>query len=158
MKAKEKLLIVKLHLKVELEQFFAQLGGLINEEMCGKIKAVYAFDIKGEETGQWYLDLKNGAGSCGAGVAPSSPDVTMSMKDVDFQKMFTGKLKPTTAFMTGKLKMQGDMGKAMKLEKLMGKMQTRSFHSMPNHQRAYDQMFKRQNFSNGFHTSISLSS
>merc|ERR1719266_1221727 len=110
------------------------------------------------ESGQWYLDLKNGAGSCGAGVAPSSPDVTMSMKDVDFQKMFSGKLKPTTAFMTGKLKMQGDMGKAMKLEKLMGKMQTRSFHSMPNHQRAYDQMFKRQNFSNGFHTSISLSS
>ena len=49
--------------------------------------------------------------------------------------LLIGKLKPTTAFMTGKLKMQGDMGKAMKLEKLMGKMQTRSFHSMPNHQR-----------------------
>ena len=28
---------------------FAQLGGLINEEMCGKIKAVYAFDIKGKD-------------------------------------------------------------------------------------------------------------
>ena len=50
------------------------------------------FRSLGEETGQWYLDLKNGAGSCGAGVAPSSPDVTMSMKDVDFQKMFTGNL------------------------------------------------------------------
>merc|ERR1711935_196277 len=110
------------------------------------------------EAGQWYLDLKNGAGSCGAGVAHCSPDVTMSLKDTDFTKMFSGKLKPTTAFMTGKLKLQGDMGKAMKLEKLMGKMSTRSFHSMPNHQRAYDQMFKRQNFSNGFHTSISLSS
>jgi len=110
-----------------------------------------------KETGQWYLDLKNGAGSCGSGEAPSSPDVTLSLKDDDFQKMFSGKLKPTTAFMTGKLKLQGDMGKAMKLEKLMGKMQTRSMHTMPNHQRAYDQMFKRQNFSNGFHTSVSLS-
>jgi len=110
------------------------------------------------EAGKWYLDLKNGTGSCGAGEAPSSPDVTMSLKDTDFTKMFTGKLKPTTAFMTGKLKLQGDMGKAMKLEKLMGKMQARSFHTMPNHQRAYDQMFKRQNFSNGFHTSVSLSS
>ena len=46
-----------------------------------------------------------------------------------------GKLKPTTAFMTGKMKLQGDMGKAMKLEKLMGKMQSRSFHTMPIHQR-----------------------
>merc|ERR1712018_712173 len=88
-----------------------------------------------KETGQWYLDLKNGAGSCGAGEAPSSPDVTLRLKDDDFQKMFSGKLKPTTAFMTGKLKLEGDMGKAMKLERLMGKMQTRSMHTMPNHQR-----------------------
>merc|ERR1739848_371464 len=137
---------------------FEQIGGVVNEEMVGKIKAVYAFDIKGKEAGQWYLDLKNGAGSCGAGVAHCSPDVTMRLKDTDFTKMFSGKLKPTTAFMTGKLKLEGDVGKAMKLEKLMGKMQTKSFHTMPNPQRAYDQMFKRQNFSNGFHTSVSLSS
>ena len=111
--------------------------------------------ILGNETGKWYLDLKNGSGACGAGAAPSSPDVTMRMKDNDFHKMFSGKiiffkskkksnvlflygvgkLKPTTAFMTGKLKLEGDMGKAMKLEKLMGKMQTRSFHTMPNHQK-----------------------
>jgi hypothetical protein len=53
--------------------------------------------------------------------------------------LFPGKLKPATAFMSGKLKLQGDMGKAMKLEKIMGKMNSRSFHSgrmfMPNHQR-----------------------
>jgi len=109
------------------------------------------------EAGQWYLDLKTGAGSCGAGQSPTEPDVTFIMKDGDFHKMFNGKLKPTTAFMTGKMKLQGDMGKAMKLEKLMNKMQTRSFHSMPHHQRAYNQMFKRQNFSNGFHTSMTLS-
>lgn len=30
-----------------------------------------------------------------------------------------GKLKPTTAFMTGKLKISGNLQKAMKLEKLM---------------------------------------
>merc|ERR1739844_150642 len=96
---------------------------------------IYTAAQASKETGQWYLDLKNGAGSCGQGVPPSSPDVTMTLKDDDFQKMFTGKMKPTTAFMTGKLKLQGDMGKAMKLEKLMGKMQSRSFHSMPNHQR-----------------------
>lgn len=31
----------------------------------------------------------------------------------------TGKLKPTTAFMMGKLKIKGDMQKALKLEKMM---------------------------------------
>ena len=54
------------------------------------------------------------------------------MKSADFAKMFTGKLKPTTAFMTGKLKIAGNMGKAMALEKLMGKMQKRGFHSLAN--------------------------
>ena len=109
--------------------------------------------------------MKNGSGACGTGAAPSEPDVTFVMKDNNFQKMFagnfyevltirlllllryfnikigsklcifSGKLKPTTAFMTGKMKIQGDMGKAMKLEKLMGKMQQRGYHTMPNHQR-----------------------
>jgi putative sterol carrier protein len=50
-----------------------------------------------------------------------------TLSTADFGKMFSGKLKPTTAFMTGKLKIEGNMGKAMALEKLMGKMQKRSF-------------------------------
>lgn len=36
-----------------------------------------------------------------------------------------GKMKATAAFMTGKLKIRGDMGKAMKLEKLMGALQSK---------------------------------
>ncbi len=41
--------------------------------------------------------------------------------------------------MSGKMKLKGDMGKAMKLEKLMGKMHTRGYHTMmPNHQRGND--------------------
>jgi hypothetical protein len=39
-------------------------------------------------------------------------------------------MKPTMAFMSGKLKLEGNMGKAMALEKLMGKMQKRGFHSL----------------------------
>ena len=39
-------------------------------------------------------------------------------------------LKPTMVFMSGKLKLEGNMGKAMALEKLMGKMQKRGFHSL----------------------------
>ncbi len=44
-----------------------------------------------------------------------------------------GKIKPTTAFMTGKLKIAGNMGKAMALEKMMAKMQKgRSYHTSTN--------------------------
>jgi len=68
------------------------------------------------------MDLKEGSGKVGQGPPPSPASCTMNMDSDDFVKMFSGQLKPTTAFMMGKLKIQGDMGLAMKLEKLMGKM------------------------------------
>ena len=45
----------------------------------------------GNESGKWYLDLKNGAGSCGKGEASTDADCTFKMKDEHFQQMFTGK-------------------------------------------------------------------
>ncbi len=44
--------------------------------------------LSGNEAGQWFLDLKNGAGSCGKG--EKAADVTFSMNDGDFHKMFSG--------------------------------------------------------------------
>ena len=41
------------------------------------------------------------------------------MNSADFIKMFSGKLSSPTAYMTGKLKIEGDMMLAMKLEKII---------------------------------------
>jgi putative sterol carrier protein len=49
----------------------------------------------------------------------------MNMKADDFIKMASGQLKPTTAFMTGKLKIKGDMGAAMKLEKVLSSVKSK---------------------------------
>ncbi|XP_048383174.1 hydroxysteroid dehydrogenase-like protein 2 isoform X2 [Stegostoma tigrinum] len=73
----------------------------------------------GEHPGTWYIDLKNGSGSIGHGSFPGKADVLMSMSSEDFVKMFAGKMKPTMAFMSGKLKVKGDMSLAIKLESLM---------------------------------------
>lgn len=37
-----------------------------------------------------------------------------------FQELFAGDLDPTAAFMTGKIKIDGDMSQAMKLSALLG--------------------------------------
>jgi len=111
---------------------FKELEPHMNEEMVKKTNAVFAFSIKDDKS-EWFLDLKNGAGSCGPGQAGSQADVTFTLKSADFGKMFSGKLKPTTAFMTGKLKIAGNMGKAMALEKMMAKMQKgRSYSTSTN--------------------------
>jgi NAD(P)-dependent dehydrogenase (short-subunit alcohol dehydrogenase family)/putative sterol carrier protein len=110
----------------EIQQVFDKVAEHFSEDIVKKTNAVFAFSIPDDKS-EWYMDLKNGAGSCGQGAPASPADVTFTLKTADFGKMFAGKLKPTTAFMTGKLKISGNMGKAMSLEKLMGKMQKRSY-------------------------------
>lgn len=80
----------------------------------------------GPEKEIWFVDMKNGSGSVGKGEPPSGKaDVTFTSDTKTFMEMFTGKMKPTTAFMIGKLKLQGDMSLAMKLEKLMSQMKSK---------------------------------
>ena len=108
-----------------LFQVFESISPLLGDEIVSKTKAIFQFEVTGDESGRWFIDLKNGGGSIGKGEPATKADAIFTMKDVDFVKLFQGKLKPTSAFMTGKLKIAGDMGKAMKLEKLMGQMKSK---------------------------------
>ena len=47
---------------------------------------------------------------------PAKPDVTLTLKDDDLVDLMTGKLNAQKAFFQGKLKIQGNMGLAMKLQ------------------------------------------
>jgi len=111
-----------------IEAVFGEMSAALTEDLVKKTNAVFSFTLSDQKT-DWFLDLKNGAGSCGKGKPPVDADATLTMTSANFNKMFSGKLKPTAAFMSGRLKISGNMGKAMKLEKLMGKMQTRGFHT-----------------------------
>jgi putative sterol carrier protein len=48
----------------------------------------------------------------------ASPNITITMKEGDYLDMINGKLNGQMAFMTGKLKIAGDMGLALKLQSL----------------------------------------
>ncbi len=48
----------------------------------------------------------------------ASPNITITMKEGDYLDMVNGKLNGQMAFMTGKLKIAGDMGLALKLQNL----------------------------------------
>lgn len=105
-----------------IESTFDAIRGVINEDAVKSTQAIYQFDLSGEHAGVWYLDLKSSPGSAGQGQPPVKADVVMTMDSSDFSKMFAGKLKPTMAFMSGKLRIKGDMTLAIKLEKLMSRM------------------------------------
>ena len=54
-------------------------------------------------------------GDEGVSAGADDADVTLSADPDTFQGMMEGETNPTSAFMTGKLKIDGDMGMAMKL-------------------------------------------
>ena len=109
----------------KIEGLFKKIESLLSEEIIKKTNAVYQFNVKGEEEGVWFADLKNAPGKVGQGSPPFDADAVLTMDSKHFFDMFTGKLKPASAFMTGKLKINGDLQKAMKLEKLMGSLKSK---------------------------------
>ena len=59
------------------------------------------------------------SGAVGAGALCREPDVTLSMSDSDLLAMFQGMLRPFAAYTSGRLKIQGDIKTAMKLDELI---------------------------------------
>ncbi|KAF3423409.1 hypothetical protein E2986_03210 [Frieseomelitta varia] len=103
----------------KIAQIFEVIRANLNSDLVNKTGAIFQFNVKGNEAGTWFLDLKTGQGSAGRGEPSQSPDATLTMDSDNFFAMFSGKLKPTSAFVLGKLRISGDLQKAMKLEKLM---------------------------------------
>jgi putative sterol carrier protein len=87
-------------------------------DLVQKINAVYQFNISGPGGGTWAVDCTQPGGAVSQG-APASPKCTVAATDADFLAIVNGKLNAQMAFMSGKLKIQGDMGLAMKLQQIL---------------------------------------
>jgi len=94
-------------------------AALKNNEAKNKgVNGVFQFEISGDDPMTFFFKLEDGASSVAEGTADSS-NITISMAASDFKDMIDGKLNGTMAFMSGKLKLKGDMSLAMKLESLL---------------------------------------
>ena len=78
------------------------------------LNASYLFDIDG--AGKWLVRVDDGRPSVNEG--DGEADTTISANEETFVRIVNRELNPTTAFMTGKLRVKGDMSNAMKLQQL----------------------------------------
>lgn len=97
-----------------VNEFFAGLPSRVDAAKTAGMSNSYVFDIDG--AGTWTVKVADGSVTVEEGDAGG--DCTISTSAEVFEKVVQGEQNPTAAYMTGKLKLKGDMGAAMKLQKL----------------------------------------
>lgn len=97
------------------------------DKLIEKVRAVYGFRVTNGPnglTGYWTINAKEGKGKITYN-GKEKCDVTFIISDEDVSELMTGKLPPQKAFFQGKIKIQGNMGVAMKLMDLQRSAQGR---------------------------------
>lgn len=100
------------------KELMEQAAGKIeaNKAAAGAIGATYKFVLDGDGGGTWIMNLKDAPGIAeGDGTAMC----TIKMAAADYVAMVEGKANGQQLFFSGKLKIEGDMSLAMKLQKAM---------------------------------------
>ena len=95
-------------------EFFETLEQRLDPTKLAGVTASYRFDVEG--AGSWRVDVADGRGTVTE--TADDGDCVIHMKEETFAKLLRGEQNPMTGFMTGKIKVDGDMGLALKLREL----------------------------------------
>jgi putative sterol carrier protein len=96
------------------KEFFETLETRVDPAKAAGLNASYRFEIDG--AGTWLVEVDDGKVSVSENGGDA--DTVISTSAETFMKIAGGEQNPTSAYMSGKLKVKGDMGQAMKLQKL----------------------------------------
>lgn len=100
-----------------VKDIFENMGKDFNPDAAKGVDAVFQFEIGGEDGGSWFIVIKDGSCKIEEGTHVS-PTVTMTMSDETWIKMSNKELSGMKAFMTGKLKIKGNMMVGQRLDSL----------------------------------------
>jgi putative sterol carrier protein len=102
-----------------VKEIFDAMSGAFNADKAAGMNAVYQWDVTGDGGGKWNAVIADGAITVSEG-ENDSPNITITVAAQDWLDITNGKLDGQMAFMSGKLKVKGDMSLAMKMKTLFG--------------------------------------
>jgi putative sterol carrier protein len=101
---------------VDPDLLYRSLAYAIDPEWTRGHRFRVAYELVGDGGGSWHVDVDDGKVTVTENGGEA--DATISASAETFMKIANGEQNPTAAYMSGKLKVKGDMGQAMKLQKL----------------------------------------
>lgn len=99
----------------DIRNLFPVMLERFNPDKANGIAATIVFDLSGENGGKYWMRINQGEIEGGEGGAEDAA-MTLRASADDWYAVATGELNPMTAFMTGRVKIDGDMSLAMKLQ------------------------------------------
>lgn len=102
----------------EVTHTFDAMVRRFNPQKMEGLNAIVQFDLSGDAGGLYWLKITETKAETGQG-AVDSPNMTLKASAEDWVSMTRGDLNPMNAFMSGKIKVQGDMGLAFKLQSML---------------------------------------
>jgi putative sterol carrier protein len=99
------------------QEIFNEMPARFKAEQAGDMNAVVHFNLSGEDGGQWYVQVADGAVEVHEG-APDDPTASIHMDAQDYVALSRGDLNPMTAFMSGKIRVEGNLAVVMKFQTL----------------------------------------
>lgn len=103
----------------EIANIFTGMASRFVPEKAEGVNAVIQFDMSGDNGGQYWIKIEDGKCTTGQGVA-ENPRMTIKASAEDYYKVATGQANVMQSFMSGKIKVQGDMTLAMKMASMFG--------------------------------------
>jgi putative sterol carrier protein len=100
-----------------ITELFRGLPGKFDPEAAEGLSAVYQFDLNGSQGGHYHMIIDSGRCSIREGVH-ANPHVTITMSAEDCLGVLSGRLDGQSVFMSGRLRVSGDLGLAMQLKSL----------------------------------------
>lgn len=100
-------------------QLFENMPKAFDASKAGDMNATVQFDLSGEDGGQWYVVVADGACDVEQGAA-ESPTATIRMDADDYADLVAGDLNAMEAFMQQKIRVEGDLNTVMKFQTLFG--------------------------------------
>lgn len=113
----------------ELDEIWEQVERAMNEnpEPHKDLHVTYHFNVAaGKETYSYQLKLRDGTAAVEKD-GSENPDCTLILPIESFKKLLVGKLNGTAAYMTGKLKVKGNLGHALKLQNLLSQYDVKAY-------------------------------